>query len=603
MKGTVEELVLVPRPRRMEGREGWLHIDRRAVEAIEGLEVEGVRGIRIRIGAREISRRQGYRLEIGREGIGIGAHDEAGARYAVVTLRQIVRQAGKEAKGGGGVEVPCLVIEDWPEFAVRGYMLDISRDKVPRMATLYRLVDLLVELKLNQLQLYTEHTFAYRGHEEVWRGASPMRGEEVRALDRYCRERGVELVPNQNSFGHMERWLRHRRYRGLAETPEGFDSPWGGWRGPSTLCPVDRRAVELLADLYGQLLRNFSSRWFNVGCDETWELGQGRSRGVCRRWGRERVWLGFLKKIRKLAGRHGRRIMFWADVILGRPELVREVPKDTVGLIWGYEADHPFGAQARVFAEAGRAFYVCPGTSTWNSLAGRLDNALENLRCAAEAGLAYGAAGYLMTDWGDNGHMQPLTVSFGPMVYGAAVSWGYGRNREMDLAEALNRHVFMDEAERVGEVAMELGRVYRWTGIELVNATVLGRLMYEGLEAAGEWLKGAKAEGFREVRRRVGVNLRRVKGERMQCVDRAEVRRELELAGKMAGFAAALGAARCGVEDRRLRSVPMQVRRDLAEELDGLIEEYRRVWRMRNREGGLKESVGRLERLREALIG
>ena len=108
--------------------------------------------------------------------------------------------------------VPCLHIEDWPDFPTRGVMIDISRDKVPTMATLYALVDLLASMKINQLQLYTEHTFAYRNHPEAWAEASPMTGEEILALDAYCRARFIQLVPNQNSFGHMERWLKLPRY-------------------------------------------------------------------------------------------------------------------------------------------------------------------------------------------------------------------------------------------------------------------------------------------------------------------------------------------------------------------------------------------------------
>ena len=83
-------------------------------------------------------------------------------------------------------------------------MLDISRDKVPRMDTLYALVDMLAGWKINQVQLYTEHTFAYRQHPDVWAEASPMTGDEILALDAFCRERHIELVPNQNSFGHMD---------------------------------------------------------------------------------------------------------------------------------------------------------------------------------------------------------------------------------------------------------------------------------------------------------------------------------------------------------------------------------------------------------------
>src|SRR5262249_28500336 len=127
---------------------------------------------------------QGYRIRNG----AIESVDDAGRFYAEMTLRQIRRQ---------GI-APVGDIEDWPEFPVRGVMLDISRDKVPTMETLFGLVDELAEWKINHLELYMEHTFAYRNHRVVWEHASPMTGAEIRQLDSYCRERFIELVPNQN---------------------------------------------------------------------------------------------------------------------------------------------------------------------------------------------------------------------------------------------------------------------------------------------------------------------------------------------------------------------------------------------------------------------
>ena len=115
-----------------------------------------------------------------------------------------------------------------------------------------------------QLQLYTEHTFAYRNHKDVWENASPMTADEIRKLDAYCGDRFIELVPNQNSFGHMGRWLGIKRYSALAEDPGN----------PDTLCPTDPNAIKLLDEMYAELLPNFSSRQFNVGCDET-DVGNG----------------------------------------------------------------------------------------------------------------------------------------------------------------------------------------------------------------------------------------------------------------------------------------------------------------------------------------
>src|SRR5262249_7667527 len=158
--------------------------------------------------------------------------DARGLAWGVSALLQIARQRPA---------LPCLRIRDWPELEERGYMLDVSRDRVPTMATVAELVDLCESLRVNQLQLYTEHTFAYRDHAEVWRDASPFSAEELRTIDAWCTARGIELVPNQNGFGHMERWLKHPRYAHLAELGETAPG--------STLAPTPE-AVAFVRSLY-----------------------------------------------------------------------------------------------------------------------------------------------------------------------------------------------------------------------------------------------------------------------------------------------------------------------------------------------------------------
>ena len=179
----------------------------------------------------------------------------------------------------------------------------------------------------------------------------------------------------------MERWLKHPKYLPLAEAPEGADTPWGfRWDGPFSLCPTDPGSLALLADLYSQLLPNFTSGLFNVGCDETFDIGQGKSKDECRRRGVHQVYLDYLCRVNDLASRHGRRMMFWGDIILKEPELIRQLPPNVIALNWGYEADHPFDAEASRFSQSGVPFYVCPGTSSWCSIAGRTDNMLANQR-------------------------------------------------------------------------------------------------------------------------------------------------------------------------------------------------------------------------------
>jgi len=266
---------------------------------------------------------QGYRLDILADRVQVSAHDPAGLFYGVVTLVQLLSQTQGT--------LPCGVIEDYPDFPVRGVMLDISRNKVPTMATLFELIDKFASWKLNHLELYTEHTFAYRNHQDVWADASPMTAEEIRRLDVYCRERFIDLVPNQNSFGHLTRWLTKPAYQELAESPNGGDTPWGTHNPlPNSLNPVDPRSLALLRELYDELLPNFSSQKFNVGCDETWDLGQGKCKALCEQRGNGRVYLDFLLKLHQLVKGHGKTMHFWGDIIIKHPELVAELPGDVV---------------------------------------------------------------------------------------------------------------------------------------------------------------------------------------------------------------------------------------------------------------------------------
>lgn len=349
------------------------------------------------------------------------------------------------------------------EDRVLGYHLDISNCKVPRLEMMFRIADILQKLGYNHMQMNTEHTFAYSRHKAVWHNASPMTPDDVRRLDDYCAARGIELVPNQNSFGHLGKWLRLPEYNMLAEAPSGgCHSRYRAepMKCPMSLCPTDPRSVDLIAGLYDELLPCFRSKWVNVGLDETYELddvtGTGRSAAEIRAKGAERVYLGYFKEIHRLVSKRGHRMMFWGDIILHRPELISELPEDVIALNWGYEADHEFGRQTAALHEAERRFVVCPGTSAWGSLFGRTTNMMGNIDNGHAAGERNGAYGYLLADWGDGGHPNPWIVSVPALVYlSAKVGEGRTLSRE-ELAAAIDRLLGCT----VGEALLGMGDVY-----------------------------------------------------------------------------------------------------------------------------------------------
>ena len=456
-------------------------------------------------------------------------------------------------------------------FAVRSYMLDISRDKVPTMGTLRLIVDLLAKFGYNQFQLYTEHTFAYSRHKGVWEHASPLTPSEIRALDAYCAMNGIELVANQNSFGHLERWLTKPEYNHLAELPQGgAPLPWGGFKkDPTTLCPTDPRSLEFLDGLYDELLPNFKSKLFNIGCDETFDLlGEGRSAAQVKEKGEGRVYLEFLKQVADLARKHGRRPMFWGDVILKHPELVPELPKDLIALNWGYEGNHPFMEQAEKFKAAGLEFYVCPGTSSWNSLAGRVENMRENMIAAEHAGRIHGAKGFMVTDWGDGGHWQPLAASLPGLVFGGLLATEGAHAAKMDIESALNGIMGVP----LGGTLLRLGTLYLRGGALRGNASELFRILandrgysrHPGLTDHVLAEISSIAEGCRHA-----------------ASDFASGAFPNVWAQEIVHMANLVDAACNRRDERRLRF---------------LREEHDQVWKLRNRPGGMDDSREKLPR-------
>lgn len=462
---------------------------------------------------------EGYRLIWQEPVVRIEHADAAGLRWAQRTL-EAVQDAAGTADRIDGPGVPALRIEDAPDFAVRGFMLDVSRDRVPTRAALERLVEILARCRYNQLELYVEHTFAYRAHAAVWAEASPLTADDVRWLDARCARDGIRLVANQNTFGHWERWLEHPEYRERAENPDGM-SFHGGHRPASTLAPVAENAA-LVHELLEELLPNFRTRRVNIGADETFELGTGVSAATAAEVGLGRVYLDYVTLVAQPWLDRGYVVEFWADILASYPELIDELPDGMVPVVWQYDsprrlrdgiagmaeddrkrlADHGvdidtigggFRDRAQTLIDRGRPFWVAPGTSTWLSLLGDLDNAIENIDDAWAVGTENASGGMLLTAWGDNGHYDPLVVSYAPIVYAGAVAWNRAGNADIDLAAALSRHVFDDPTGAIGAALVEAGRVNSAAAMPLLNAGPLFQVLLAAGRPAPEYVPSPQA--------------------------------------------------------------------------------------------------------------
>jgi len=567
---------LFPRPRERvlrggslnPGHEGraWLERLPRTIAAAEAALSAGAEGAWQVIHDARLPA-EGYRLVITEGGVHLAASDARGLLHGA----RVVRQLFASASGA----LPCLEIRDHPDLPVRGFMLDVSRGKVPTLPELLDLVSAMAALRLNQLQLYVEHTFAFPGHEAVWREASPLTPEELAAVGERCASLGIEFVPNLNTFGHLERWLRHEPYRRLAECPEGWTHPLTGQfkPHPSTLCPNDD-ALEFVAGLLDAYLPHFTSDQVNIGGDEPWELGQGRSREAVAARGKHRVYLDHLNRIHELVRSRGKRMQFWGDILLEDLALAGDAPAEALPVVWGYDAGHPFDAQCGRLAELGRDYLIAPGTSTWQSFTGRLANARANVREATEAALRHGARGILMTAWGDNGYHQPWPTFWLPLAEAAAMSWCRATNATPEAARAIAPFLAEPAAAPAVARALEtLGHLDDQIPRAIRNKSLTWELQ-AGENASQDAVRAALSPA--EIERSLGW-LDRAAGEVADIGD-ARVRHEL-------GVGVAL--ARLGLVHSHREPAPVATRETLAAR-------YRHAWLQRARPGGLEESVSLL---------
>ena len=428
---------------------------------------------------------QSYALTIKRGRITLYANAPAGLFYAVQTLRQLVRPRGRY--------LPDLAIRDWPTLPYRGLMLDISRRKVPTLATLKQLAEELGHFKLNVLQLYTEHTFQFPRHPRIGAGCGSLSSEDILELDALCRQCHVELMPNLQSFGHARNTLTIPEYQHLAES----EMLW-------TLSPAFEETYTLLDELYADMLPAFTSTNFNVDCDETYDLGKGASKALADKIGVGRVYLNHILRLRELAARHacpacpehsrrepgrrGRRIQVWGDILLHHPKLIGEMPDDVTLLDWHYNPADEYPT-VKAFAQAGRRFWVCPGVGSWNSLFPRLYGANVNIRNLVRDGVAAGAEGMLNTDWGDHGHYQPLGLSWYGYVFGAAQGWTGGTTSDEDFDAAFGPLFFGLDHEAIMEALHQLARTNDLPNVYRANRSHTALALFD------EPLAGATVEG------------------------------------------------------------------------------------------------------------
>ena len=397
-----------------------------------------------------------YHITINENGVTIVASCDSGFFRAITSLRQLI------IKSDG--MLPYCEIEDAPQYGNRAYLLDISCGRMPNVQTLKRLIDLLAELKYNEFQIYLEgFCFKYKELPEYTKDFDCLTGDDIEELDAYCKERFIDLVPNQNSFGHLYTWLEQDEFKDLRVGDENTNT--------GTINILLDRSFEFIDKLYSSLLPHFSSKRFNIGLDEAFGLGKYQLEEICKEKGLNNVYVSWLNKLAAhVEKKYNKKVQFWADLLMNSPGEYKNITQDATALLWGYETIKTARIE-KICADLqqnGAVYYVCPGICQWACLTGRFDCMNFNLRTFAECGQKYDACGYMLTDWGlDEGHCHFPVWSLEGMALGAQYAWNVGEEQhggeyKNHFVRSANRYLdnFVFGGAQVAEWLYRLSQYY-----------------------------------------------------------------------------------------------------------------------------------------------
>lgn len=382
---------------------------------------------------------EGYMIVADSNRVAVIADSAPGVFYGAQTLRQLFRGSGLTAS------LNAVRIRDWPAMRYRGIHDDLSRGPLPTLEYQKQQIRNFAAYKLNVYSPYYEHTLEYASNPLGTQPGGAMSREQVRELVAYAKAYHIDVIPEQEAFGHLHHLLKWELYAPLAETSHGH-----------VIAPGQPGSMALITQLFAEIDSLFPSRFIHLGADETFELGRGQTSERVKAEGIGPVYVGFLKDIADSLAYTRKRLLFWGDVAMNHPELVRTLPKDMIAVAWDYGMSPNYDRFITPFRlDVNMETWVAPGVSNWNRVYPNNFVALRNIQGFVRDGQRWGATGVLNTSWDDDGEALFDQTWYG-VLFGAAASWQPGESSIPDFEGSYGRVFHGDTTGKIDDAQRKL---------------------------------------------------------------------------------------------------------------------------------------------------
>lgn len=284
---------------------------------------------------------EGYLMEISENQIKISANAAQGVFYGVQTLLQMIPEVV-----GSEVEIPSGTIRDYPRYAYRGSMLDVSRHffGVPDVK---RYIDFLAAYKINTFHIHLTDDQGWRieikSKPELTNiGASTEVGggeggfftqEQYQDIVQYAAERFITVIPEIDLPGHTQAALAS--YPELNCDGKAGELYTGTKVGFSTLCTDSEATYEFVDAVIKELAAITPGPYIHIGGDESHAT-------------EKEDYIYFINRAQQIVSKYGKTLIGWDEVVQG------ELEKESIVQQWNSAGN------ATLAAEKGNRIILSP---------------------------------------------------------------------------------------------------------------------------------------------------------------------------------------------------------------------------------------------------
>jgi len=298
-------------------------------------------------------------------------------------------------------------------FKKFGVMIDCSRNAVLNFSGFKKTVDILSTLGYNTIRLYTEDTYEVDGEPYFGYLRGRYSKDEIKRMDEYAKQKGIELIPCIQTLAHLGTIFRHAEYGKIRDVDD-------------IVLVGDERTYKLIDNMFKTLSECFSTKNIHIGMDEAFMLGRGRYLDNNGLKDRAEIIKNHLDKVLELADKYGYKCEIWGDMYMhaayggnytfnkDEAERVRElVPKNLKLCYWDYyhtEISHYEDCIDKHRKLTDNVSFG-GGIWTWIGFCPNIRYSLEICQSAVKACVNKGVDEVYFTMWGDNGgECSPFSV-------------------------------------------------------------------------------------------------------------------------------------------------------------------------------------------------